>query len=159
MIEWARPRRPKPGDRARAANRVGLVVERLGHENGDVDERERERRPNRPASFRQCLRLLRQVHRRGAEPLIVATSRDGGSTWKQKQVTRAAAASPIHFGQSGCTIRTNSHGVVYVMYQTFQAGTRAPQDTNWCAPMTAVAVGHGLASSRRCWITASSSIR
>src|SRR5215211_9538967 len=51
MIEWARPRRPKPGDRARAANRVGLVVERLGHENGDVDERERERRPNRPASF------------------------------------------------------------------------------------------------------------
>jgi hypothetical protein len=59
----------------------------------------------------------------GAEPLIVSTSRDGGSTWKQKQVTRAAAASPIHFGQSGCTIRTNSHGVVYVMYQTFQAAT------------------------------------
>ena len=58
----------------------------------------------------------------GAEPLIVAISRDGGSTWEQKQVSRAAARSPIHFGQSGCTIRTNSHGVVYVMYQTFQAG-------------------------------------
>jgi hypothetical protein len=57
----------------------------------------------------------------GAEPLIVATSRDGGSTWQQKQVTSGAAASKIHFGQSGCTIRTNSHGVVYVMYQTFQA--------------------------------------
>jgi hypothetical protein len=56
----------------------------------------------------------------GAEPLIVSTSTDGGSTWRQKQVSRAAAASPIHFGQSGCTIRTNSHGVVYVMYQTFQ---------------------------------------
>jgi hypothetical protein len=58
----------------------------------------------------------------GAEPLIVSTSSDGGSTWHQRQVSRAAAASPIHFGQSGCTIRTNSHGVVYVMYQTFQAG-------------------------------------
>ena len=58
----------------------------------------------------------------GAEPLIVATSRDGGATWDQKQVSSAAARSPIHFGQSGCTIRTNSHGVVYVMYQSFQAG-------------------------------------
>jgi hypothetical protein len=59
----------------------------------------------------------------GAEPLVVATSRDGGSTWQQKHVTSAAAASKIHFGQSGCTIRTNSHGVVYVMYQTFQAAS------------------------------------
>ena len=58
----------------------------------------------------------------GAEPLIVATSRDGGATWQQKHVTAAAARSPVHFGQSGCTIRTNSHGVVYVMYQSFQAG-------------------------------------
>jgi hypothetical protein len=58
----------------------------------------------------------------GAEPLIVAISHDGGSTWQQKQVTAAAARSPVHFGQSGCTIRTNSHGVVYVMYQSFQAG-------------------------------------
>jgi hypothetical protein len=57
----------------------------------------------------------------GAAPLIVATSRDGGSTWDQKQVSSAAARSPKHFGQSGCTIRTNSHGVVYVMYQSFQA--------------------------------------
>ena len=57
----------------------------------------------------------------GAEPLFVSTSRNGGDTWHQKQVTKAAAASPVNFGQSGCTIRTNSHGVVYVMYQTFQA--------------------------------------
>ena len=59
----------------------------------------------------------------GAEPLVVATSRDGGATWTQRHVTSAAAASPVHFGQSGCTIRTNSHGVVYVLYQTFQAGS------------------------------------
>ena len=57
----------------------------------------------------------------GSAPLVVATSRNGGSTWTTKQVTRAAAASKVHFGQSGCTIRTNSHGVVYVFYQTFSA--------------------------------------
>jgi hypothetical protein len=56
-----------------------------------------------------------------AEPLFVSTSYDGGETWHQRQVSRAAANSPVHFGQSGCTIRTNSHGVVYVGYQTFQA--------------------------------------
>lgn len=57
----------------------------------------------------------------GAEPLFVSTSRNGGRTWHQRQVTKAAARSPVNFGQSGCTIRTNSHGVVYVSYQTFQA--------------------------------------
>jgi hypothetical protein len=57
----------------------------------------------------------------GAGPLVVSTSGDGGATWTQRQVTAAAAASKVHFGQSGCTIRTNSHGVVYVMYQTFSA--------------------------------------
>jgi len=57
----------------------------------------------------------------GAEPLVVATSTDGGETWSQKHVTSAASRSPSHFGQSGCTIRTNSHGVVYVMYQSFEA--------------------------------------
>src|SRR5829696_587405 len=58
----------------------------------------------------------------GAEPLVVATSSDGGETWQQKHVTNAAARSPSHFGQSGCAIRTNSHGVVYVMYQSFEVG-------------------------------------
>jgi hypothetical protein len=58
----------------------------------------------------------------GAEPLVVATSRDGGESWRQKHVSSAAARSPSHFGQSGCTIRTNSHGVVYVMYQSFEVG-------------------------------------
>jgi hypothetical protein len=57
----------------------------------------------------------------GAGPLVVSTSRDGGSTWASKHITAAAAASKVHFGQSGCTIRTNSHGVVYVLYQTFSA--------------------------------------
>jgi len=58
-------------------------------------------------------------------PLIVATSRDGGDTWTQKQVTEAQN-NPFNpkkgFGRSGCTIRTDSQGVVYVMAQQFAVG-------------------------------------
>jgi hypothetical protein len=56
----------------------------------------------------------------GSAPLFVATSRDGGSTWDSKKVTAAHAVAAKHFGQSGCTVRTDSHGVVYVFYEEFQ---------------------------------------
>jgi hypothetical protein len=56
----------------------------------------------------------------GAAPLVVATSTDGGDTWSQDQVTRAANVSPKNWGQSGCTIRTDSHGTAYVFYEAFQ---------------------------------------
>ena len=58
------------------------------------------------------------------QPLFVVTSRDGGTTWTQKQVTPAAnnVTSPQGFGRSGCTVRTDSHGVVYVFADQFGAG-------------------------------------
>jgi hypothetical protein len=46
-------------------------------------------------------------------PLMVATSTDGGNTWTQKQVTAAANNGRIQ-PLDGCTIRTDSHGNVYV---------------------------------------------
>jgi hypothetical protein len=59
------------------------------------------------------------------QPLIVATSTDGGSTWTQKQVT-AASNNPFNtrqgFGRSGCTVRTDSNGVVYVFANQFAVG-------------------------------------
>jgi hypothetical protein len=59
------------------------------------------------------------------QPLAVLTSRDGGATFTQHQVT--PAANNIHsrngFGRSGCTVRTDSHGKVYVF--TFQFGFSA----------------------------------
>ncbi len=55
----------------------------------------------------------------GAAPLMVARSTDGGDTWEQKQVTRAANVSPKNFGQSGCTIRTDNIGIVYAFYEAF----------------------------------------
>ena len=52
-------------------------------------------------------------------PLIVARSTDGGSTWAQKQVG-PATSNGINSQPDGCTIRTDSHGNVYV----FGVGTR-----------------------------------
>jgi hypothetical protein len=59
------------------------------------------------------------------QPLDVITSRDGGSTWTDKQVT--SATNNIHsrngFGRTGCTVRTDSAGNVYVF--DFQYGFNA----------------------------------
>jgi hypothetical protein len=54
-------------------------------------------------------------------PLMVATSTDGGDTWRARQVT-PAVNNEQHFGQTGCTIRTDSHGVVYVFAMKFALG-------------------------------------
>jgi hypothetical protein len=59
-----------------------------------------------------------------AAPLIVTRSSDGGSTWQQRQVGPAHNVPPTLWGQSGCTIRTDSDGVVYVFYEQFQSPFR-----------------------------------
>jgi hypothetical protein len=74
-----------------------------------------------------CLASFRSLSRGFALPipLVVATSWDGGDTWSVKQVTDASvsAFNPIHgFGRSGCTIRTDSEGVVYLFANQFAAG-------------------------------------
>jgi hypothetical protein len=55
-------------------------------------------------------------------PITVAVSRNGGDTWQQRQISPAATNVQQGFRQ-GCTIRTDSHGVVYVLYTQFQVGT------------------------------------
>ena len=59
------------------------------------------------------------------QPLLMETSTDGGSTWTGKQVT-SASSTPYNtkqgFGRSGCTVRTDSHGVVYVLANQFAVG-------------------------------------
>jgi hypothetical protein len=59
------------------------------------------------------------------QPLMVLTSRNGGASWTQRQVTPATnnISSRNGFGRSGCTVRTDSRGVVYVF--TFQFGFSA----------------------------------
>ncbi len=60
------------------------------------------------------------------QPLVVAVSYDGGSTWTQHQVT-SASNNPFNtkqgFGRSGCTVRTDSHGTVYVFANQFAVGS------------------------------------
>lgn len=59
------------------------------------------------------------------QPLTVGVSSDGGTTWTSKQVT-PASNNPFNpkqgFGRSGCTIRTDSKGVVYVFANQFAVG-------------------------------------
>jgi hypothetical protein len=55
-------------------------------------------------------------------PLIVARSTDGGTTWVQKQVG-PATNNGINGQPDGCTIRTDSHGNVYVFGIGARVGT------------------------------------
>jgi hypothetical protein len=63
-----------------------------------------------------------------SQPLLVTTSRDGGTTWTQRQVTSAAnnPNSANGFGRSGCTVRTDSQGKVYVFVYQFAANPSGP---------------------------------
>jgi hypothetical protein len=54
-------------------------------------------------------------------PILVAVSSDGGDTWKTHQITPGANNIQRGFS-SGCTVRTDSRGVVYVFYTRFQFG-------------------------------------
>jgi hypothetical protein len=55
-------------------------------------------------------------------PIMVASSADGGTTWVQRQIPGNAGggSSFLKFGfLDGCTIRTDSHGVVYLFLTRF----------------------------------------
>jgi hypothetical protein len=55
-------------------------------------------------------------------PLIVARSTDGGSTWTQKQVG-PATNNGVNSQPDGCTVRSDSHGNVYVFGVGKRGGT------------------------------------
>jgi hypothetical protein len=50
------------------------------------------------------------------QPIVLSTSSDGGSTWRQRQLT-SATSSFQSGGRQGCGVRTDSNGVVYVVWE------------------------------------------
>src|SRR4051794_28756480 len=61
------------------------------------------------------------------EPIVVARSTDGGSTWATKQVS-SAQLNGNNPGRDGCTVRTDSHGQLYVFFRADDPKTKVPSE-------------------------------
>ena len=73
----------------------------------------------------------------GAAPMRVSRSTDGGDDLVDRsRSVPAHNVAPSHFGQSGCTIRTDSNGGTYVFWEEFTSGSLPTIGTHFMVKST-----------------------
>jgi hypothetical protein len=64
-----------------------------------------------------CYTLFKSQQDTGPEQIAVSHSTDGGDTWSRPTTLSQAFDNPQHTGRQGCSIATDSTGVVYAVWE------------------------------------------
>jgi hypothetical protein len=64
-----------------------------------------------------CYTLFKSQQDTGPEQIAVSHSTDGGTSWSRPTTLSSAFDNPQHTGRQGCSIRTDSNGVVYTAWE------------------------------------------
>jgi hypothetical protein len=64
-----------------------------------------------------CYTQFRSQQDTGPEKIAVTHSTDGGTTWSRPTTLSSAFDNPQHTGRQGCSIRTDSKGVAYAVWE------------------------------------------
>ena len=64
-----------------------------------------------------CYTQFKSQQDTGPEKIAVSHSTDGGDTWSRPMTLSSAFDNPKHTGRQGCSIRTDSKGTVYAVWE------------------------------------------
>jgi hypothetical protein len=70
-----------------------------------------------------CYTQFRSQQDAGPEKIAVSHSTDGGTTWSRPVTLSSAFDNPKHPGRQGCSIRTDSKGTVYAVWEDQKKGS------------------------------------
>lgn len=70
-----------------------------------------------------CYTQFRSQQDTGPEKIAVSHSTDGGDTWTRPVTLSSAFDNPKHPGRQGCSIRTDSKGTVYAVWEDQKKGS------------------------------------